>query len=297
MCEYLIIGASGFIGRHLYDYCRERTIDVIGTYYKHQLNREWIPFDIGRDRLQIVRRQRLNGKKLKAVVICGANTGMDECKRNEQASRQLNVVYTKKLLEEADYLGIKSVFLSSEAVFDGKKGMYTENDTPAPITVYGQQKLEIEQYMQTNIRDYIIFRISRAVGSRFGEKDIFDEFYNKIQRREEIVCLKDQSFCVTEVGDIAGAVIKSIDMNLKGLYHLSSSSYISRYQLAKLYAEKIFGGYEKIGEKEYHEFSFVDNRHIYSGLNGKKLADLLKMEFQEVDEILNRYYATYKKGR
>lgn len=81
----------------------------------------------------------------------------------------------QKILAKANKLGIKSIFLSSEAVFDGRKGMYTEEDIPNPITLYGKQKLQIE-----NLNDYLIFRISRATGSSFGEKDIFDEFYNKI---------------------------------------------------------------------------------------------------------------------
>lgn len=296
MCKYLIIGASSFIGRHLYNCCRRNRIEIIGTYYKHPLDREWIPFDMCTDHLQSLCNRYLQGKIPETVMICSASTGIDRCKRDAGESSRLNVVHTKKLLKEADDLGIKCVFLSSEAVFDGKKGMYTEEDAPAPVTVYGQQKLEIEQYIAQNIKDYIIFRISRASGSQFGEKDIFDDFYNKIQRQEEIVCLKDQSFCLTEVDDIANAILKALDMQVKGLYHLSSSNYISRYRLAKLYADKIFGGYENIVEKEYGAFSFLDNRHIYCGLNGDRLAGMLNIRFQSIDGILDHYSQTYIRG-
>lgn len=292
MCEYLIIGASGFIGRHLYDRCREKKINIMGTYFEHPLYKEWIRFDVGTDRLQTVCRQYLNGTIPKAVIICSANTGIDRCKRNAEESNKFNVVYTKEILKQADDLGIKSVFLSSEAVFDGKKGMYTEDDIPAPVTLYGEQKLEIERYIKQNINSYIIFRISRATGSHFGEKDIFDEFYSKIQKQEEIMCLKDQSFCLTEVDDIANAIIEALDIEINGLYHLSSNNYVSRYKLAKLYADKIFGGYGNIVEKEYDEFSFLDNRHIYGGLNGNRLASVLGMEFQSIDEILEQYSKT-----
>lgn len=292
MCEYLIVGASSFIGNHLYDRCREKKINIMGTYYRHPLNKEWIHFDMLKDRLQTVCKQYMNGIIPKAVIICSANTGIDRCKRNAEESNKFNVVYTKEILKQADDLGIKSVFLSSEAVFDGKKGMYTEDDIPAPVTLYGEQKLEIEEYIKQNINSHIIFRISRATGSQFGEKDIFDEFYNKIQKQEEIVCLKDQSFCLTEVDDIANAIILSLNREISGLYHLSSNNYISRYMLAKLYADKIFGGYRNIVEKEYDEFLFLDNRHIYSGLNGNRLAGMLRMEFQSIDEILEQYSKT-----
>lgn len=99
-------------------------------------------------------------------------------------------------------------FLSSEAVFDGETGMYSEEDIPNPITLYGRQKLQIEQYIMRNHNNYLIFRISRAVSCQFGEKDIFNEFYQKIVSNEEILCLKNQSFCLTEVHDIAVGIIK-----------------------------------------------------------------------------------------
>lgn len=294
---YLIIGASGFIGRKLYDYCKVKDIDVLGTYYTHSYNEEWIKFDICTDELSTIWQNYTDGKLPDAVVICGANAAIDSCKRDEDASNQLNVIGTKRILEQAASKGIKTVFLSSEAVFDGKKGLYSEEDVPNPITLYGRQKLEIEQYMTSALKNYLIFRISRASGSRYGEKDIFHEFYSKILSQEEIVCLKNQSFCLTEIGDIAEGIVKAIERNLIGLYNLSSANYISRYELALLYADKIFGGYERIREKEYDDIPFLDNRHIYGGLNGRKLADLLGIRYMSLEEILNNYAETYRTAR
>lgn len=136
---YLIIGASGFIGRHLYNYCKENGIDILGTYYTHSYNEEWIQFDICTNELNGIRQRCLNGKVPDAVIICGANASIDGCKRNEDKSNQLNVVGTKRIIDQASAMGVKTVFLSSEAVFDGKKGLYSEEDVPNPITLYGRQ--------------------------------------------------------------------------------------------------------------------------------------------------------------
>lgn len=292
--KYLIIGASSFIGGHLYKHCRKKGMDVLGTYYNHQYNNEWVKFDLCKDNLYGICNDYLDGVRPSAVIICSANTNIDSCKRNEADSNDFNVLGTKRILEQADQLGIKSVFLSSEAVFNGEKGLYTEKDVPAPVTLYGRQKLQIEQYMIQNIDRYLIFRISRAVGSCFGEEDIFNEFYNKIVNQEEIICLKNQSFCLTEVDDIAECIISALANNIEGLYHLSSANYISRYKLACLYSEKVFGGYNKIVEKEYDEIAFVDNRHVYGGLKGDKLVGLLEIQFMNMTEILDKYVSTYK---
>lgn len=289
---YYIIGASGFIGRHLYDYCRKCDIDVLGTYYTHSYNEEWVKFDICTDELDAIWQNSLKGNSDDAVIICGANSNIDSCKRDEDASNRLNIIGTKRIIEQASYMGAKVVFLSSEAVFDGKQGLYMEEDIPNPITVYGKQKLQIEQYIAHHIKNYLIFRISRASGSSFGEKDIFDEFYNKILSQEEIICLKDQRFCITEIEDIVKGIVTALERNLSGLYNLSSENYISRYELAKNYATRIFGEYSKVLEKEYEDIPFFDNRPIYCGLNGSKLANLLGIKYMSLEDMLNKYAAT-----
>lgn len=292
---YVIIGASGFIGSHLYDHYKRNKTDVLGTYCKHAYCPEWKYFDLCTDNFSDLADRYLDHGKKHAVIICGANTSIDGCKRDESASKCLNVSGVQKVLEQANQRGIKCVFLSSEAVFNGRQGMYSEEDIPDPVTLYGKQKLQIEQYMIHHLDNYLIFRLSRAAGSSFGEKDIFNEFYTKIMRGEEIVCLKNQSFCLTEIGDIVCGITQALKQGKNGLYHLSSANYISRYELADLYARKIFGGYEKILEKEYKEMSFLDDRHIYGGLKGNKSVDLLGIHYMGLNEILYRYFKTYQK--
>lgn len=239
--------------------------------------------------------KELKGKNLDAVILCGANANIDSCKSNPKASNALNVLGMKRIINQMGDMGIKCVFLSSEAVFDGKKGLYTEGDVTNPITLYGRQKLQIEQYIISNLKNYIIFRISRAVGSTFGEEDIFNEFYTKIISCEEIKCLKNQSFCLTEISDIVYGITKALEQDIQGLYHLSSDNYISRYDLAQFYANKIFGGYEKIVEKDYIDMNFLDNRHIFGGLSGKKSEKLLGIHYMDIDKIMYKYKASYKK--
>lgn len=290
---YLIIGASSFIGRHLFEYCKSNQIDVLGTYYMHPVYDEWVQFDLCKDTISSICDKYTGGHLPEAVIICGANTSIDNCRSNEEKSSQLNVEGTKRILDEINSQEIKSVFLSSEAVFDGKRGMYEENDTPNPVTVYGKQKLLIEEYIVQNMENYIIFRISRAVGSTFGKKDIFNELYLKIIQNQEITCLKNQSFCLTEVNDIAQVIIKAVKKDVRGLYHLSSSNYVSRYQLAKLFSKAVFNAeYERIREMEYEKLPFVDNRHVRTGLRGNKLADLLHFRYMDIEEILRKYIET-----
>ncbi len=292
---YLIIGASSFIGRYLYDYCRKMNIKVFGTYHQNSYDKNWIKFDLGQDDLNAFIHMHLSDEKPEVIIICSANTSIDQCKNYEAESYQLNVLNTQRLIAQAQSMKIKIVFLSSESVFDGYKGLYDESDLPNPVTIYGKQKLQVEEYIMQNIQEYLIFRISRAVGSSFGEKDVFGEFYNKIKQNEFILCLKNQHFCLTEVSDLVYAIIQAVQNKLNGLFHLSSTNYISRFQLATMYANKIFGGYENIAEKEYDELPFSDHRQILGGLRGDRLNQLLGLHFLDIEEILEKYQQSYEK--
>lgn len=294
--QLLIIGASGFIGRHLYQYCKQAGICAAGTYYQNKTDNEYIFFDMYRQSFADLLERMPENFCLKemTVILCGANASIDSCKLNEKLSYILNVQRTKEILAELQQLKIKTVFLSSEAVFEGEKGLYTEEDIPNPITAYGRQKFEIENYILGNIKNALIFRISRAVGSCFGEKDIFNEFFQKICKNEKIICLKNQSFCLTEVDDISKAIVLAVSRDLQGLYHVSSDNYITRYELARLFSKEVFNGrgLGLVEEKDFEEINFVDNRHVKGGLNGALLKKYINMEYMDLNTIIRKYKKT-----
>ncbi len=293
--KIIILGASGFIGSHIFNYCVENGIGVIGTYAQSKACDSLIQFDFCQNSFFDFYSNIPHREEYDTVVLCSAISSIDYCKRNISRSYELNVTRTIEVINQINELGMKTVFLSSEAVFDGKKGLYKEEDIPNPLSVYGKQKVSVEQYVKNNIKNHLILRISRAVGNKFGENDILNDFYSKIIAEEDIVCLREQSFCLTYIGDISEIIIQSIEESLTGLYHLSSDNYISRYQLALRFADKIFGKYEKIYERNFAELGFLDARHIYGGLNGNRLCTRLNCQFKTLDEIFNAYHQSYRR--
>lgn len=285
--KYLIIGASGFIGGAIYKYCKKLNLEVYGTYRSCYESDNLLRFDQIYESLNdLIRKYKIEDFNDFAVIMCAANTSIDSCKEDEYSSRLLNVISTKKVVNEILELGGKPVFLSSEAVFDGKRGLYSELDTPCPITVYGNQKLEVENYILNSTDECLIFRISRAVSSVRGDGDIFDDFRDKILRGEPITCIENQSFNPTEVGDIAKCVILACERRLNGIYHIANRTYISRAELARFYSAEVLHKKAYIVEKGIGEMHFLDNRHIYGGLNAEKIENVLNFRFKELQDIL-----------
>ena len=96
----------------------------------------------------------------KKAILLLADRNPNNCFKNREYTNLLNVTSIKKILNYLKKYNIKPVFISSDYVFDGKKGNYSEKDKPQPVITYGFQKLEVENYIQSNFEKYLIFRVS-----------------------------------------------------------------------------------------------------------------------------------------
>jgi nucleoside-diphosphate-sugar epimerase len=67
---------------------------------------------------------------------------IDECEKNQDLAYKVNVNLTKALVEAGEKIFSRFIFCSTDTVFDGKKGMYTEIDIPIPVNYYAKTKLE-----------------------------------------------------------------------------------------------------------------------------------------------------------
>ena len=133
----LIIGASGKIGKYLLEYGNN---DYVYTYNKKRIHKG-IHFDITKNNLnKLCKKFSIN----KIVLLLGI-TDPDECYKNKNYSNLINVIKTKEMIDCIIKKKIYFIFFSSEFVFSGKKGNYSEITLPKPNQLYGKQKYLIEE--------------------------------------------------------------------------------------------------------------------------------------------------------
>ena len=143
MKKILITGISGFIGNYLHKY-KPDNIQLIGTYFKNKP----VLFETEICELNLMRVDdfiKNNIQKFDIVIHCAAESSLVECEKNQERAYILNSEATEKLVSWSFKQKSKFLFLSTDIVFDGNKGEYSETDNPQPINVYGQSKLEAEQ--------------------------------------------------------------------------------------------------------------------------------------------------------
>lgn len=284
--DVLIIGASGFIGGAIYHEALRKGHKAIGTKYSsHEKN--LIFYDLLNQSIGDVLGKNLI-EDIDVAVICSAIPKIDRCFYEKELTNKINVEKTCQLVDYLREKGIKIIFISSDAVFDGEKGYYDEDDMINPLNQYGIQKAQVESYiLRNNLRDVIV-RIGLAVGENENENHLFSQWYKLVKAGEPINCIKDQIISPTYVGDIGEAVLIISENDLVGLYHVSNPEYFERIELARQFAY-VLDINIKIEEKELSEFGFPEKRALKTYLDSSKFRTITKMQYRSMKSVMKNF--------
>jgi len=286
--KFLLIGASGFIGRHTLAYIKSQGYEVIGTQTKAKYP-ELIVFDLLKHRIgDQISPSFLSNDDCICGVIFSSMCQIDRCLIEREISYKVNVEKTCQLIDDLQAMGIKPVYISSDAVYEGMDGYYSEAHQPNPINEYGRQKAEVEKYIQQSVPDSLILRLSKIVGEDPAENHLFTEWYKQIESAHPIVCIAGQVFSPTFVKDVARAIVLSCEKRLSGLYNMANPVFFPREELAKQFVLAL-GKKVAIVCKEQEEFNFADRRTEKSYLDSNKFLKATGMQFTSMREVFRLF--------
>ena len=136
----LILGASGLVGSSLYAEAKKRGYPTLGTYLNYpQDNLKRLDYG---DSFQL---ESILDEFAPEVVFCSAaKTNVDWIEKNPLEAWEINVVKLNTLLNTCAKRNIIVAYFSSDYIFDGLRGPYSENDIPNPLNYYGKQKIASE---------------------------------------------------------------------------------------------------------------------------------------------------------
>jgi dTDP-4-dehydrorhamnose reductase len=160
---------------------------------------------------------------------------LDICEDDPAKAFMVNYHGTRNVVEAAREVGAGVAYISTDAVFDGKKTEpYTETDATIPPTVYGRTKLRGEQVVKT-LPAHWIFRVSVLFGP--GKINFVERGLRKLAAGETYAVAQDQLGSATYTIDAAVKILEVVEARRFGLYHLSNDGGCSRYELAIKAAE------------------------------------------------------------
>ncbi len=291
----LVTGASGLLGLNLaLEASRQHT--VFGTTNTHFLHTQAFTV-LQADLLAPGAVERLIDQTQPDWVIhCAALALLEACEADPVLAGQLNTELPRKLAATVARGGARLVHVSTDAVFDGQRGGYTEQDEPNPLSVYAKTKLEGERAVAEVDPSAIIARVNLFGWSLTGRRSLGEFFFNNLAAGNPVKGFTDVFFCPLLANDLGLILIRMLEKGLGGLYHVVSSDCLSKYDFGVAVARR-FG---------LDEGLITPTSVIASGLTAArspnltlccdKLAQDLDQPIPSISAGLERFSTLYQQG-
>lgn len=287
--KVLVTGANGLLGQKVVQaFQHDFEVHGIGLQPSSELKLDHAHYSMcditQRDELHTV----VRSFKPNFIINTAAYTNVDGCEEDKEQCWKINVTGVKNLAEIAGMVRAFAVHVSTDYVFDGEDGLYTEESRPNPLGYYGRSKLASENVL---IRSGIQCAILRTMVLYGAGKNLRPNFVtwliDKLRSGENLDIVDDQYGHPTLADDLALAIRKIVELKKTGIYHTVGSEYIGRYEFA-LKVAKTFN----LNKKLIHPIKTVDlnqksPRPMKSNFDLSKATRDLGIKFNNVDKGLS----------
>jgi dTDP-4-dehydrorhamnose reductase len=235
--KIVLTGANGFLANYVIQYLLQQNNVEIIAVGKGQSRLNFDNENIVYESLDFTDEkavEELFAKHLPTHIIhAGAISKPDDCEANKDLAYKINVTGTKYLLENSQKNNCYFLFVSTDFVFDGIKGMYAEDDTVNPVNYYGQTKVWAEDEVKKYTSDWSIVRTVLVYGKPLsGRNNLVTLVKEKLEVGEEYSVFCDQWRTPTYVEDLAQAMVSMIMQQTTGIYHISGVDGLTPYDMA-----------------------------------------------------------------
>jgi dTDP-4-dehydrorhamnose reductase len=291
----LITGASGLLGLNLaLETTRRHT--VFGTVNHHSLKTNaftviqtdlLVPGAVGR---------LLDRTQPDWVIHCAALANLDACEADPLLAQQLNTELPRTLATYVTRSGARLVHVSTDSVFDGLRGDYSEGDIPIPVSEYSRTKLDGELAVADADPTAIITRVNPFGWSLTGNRSLAEFFFNNLSLHKQVMGFTDVFFCPLLANDLADIFIHMLERNLTGLYHVVSSESLSKYDFGLRLAQRFNLDGSLILPTSVARAGLKTTRAPNLTLCSDKLAHALGEPLPRLSTGLDKFYTLYQQG-
>jgi dTDP-4-dehydrorhamnose reductase len=264
--RWLLFGATGLVGTHLRTALRER--DVVMTSHRAQL-----PGSVAVDLTDRVSTTRVIAEaRPDVIVVAAANAFVEECEREPAATRVINVDAVRHVAEAAPDALL--VVFSSEYVFDGSAGTYSEDDPVVPINEYGRQKVAVEAIARQRAA-HLVCRISGVYGWSAARTSFVCQLVDRLRAGQRMRVPSDQLITPTPAPDLAAAIVELVDHGARGTFHTAGPEVLPRPEFARRAAVSFALDPALLEPLTTAELGLAAPRPLRAGLRTEKLRAFL----------------------
>ncbi|UCG69745.1 MAG: SDR family oxidoreductase [Thermoplasmata archaeon] len=244
MEKLMIVGGSGLLGGHLAKQAKDE-FEVVATFKNHSFEMK----GCRRIYMDITEPEKTKDIIMKenpdTIILAAAQRDVDFCERNKAVATRINVEGAKNVALASKRVHAKLVYLSTDLVFDGSKGLYQEDDVPNPMNHYGFTKLEGEHEVENSQDDFAIARVSVLYGWNLFDHTInfVTWIYNGLSEGKRLGLFTDQFRNATYINSACEALLSIHKRDEKGVFHVVGKNCVNRHHIGLKIAETF--GFDK----------------------------------------------------
>jgi len=291
----LVTGGSGLVGAELVRLLSE-TGQVVYSGYRTHLPPGGNPVQF--DLMRIDEILPIFQNVLPDVVIhTAAMSEVDLCEERPDVANRVNGEATGKIGEASRELGAYVVYVSTDYVFNGEVGSYSEEDKPNPVNNYGRSKSLGEKLLKESGARHCVARTSVVYGwGREHRPNIATWVLGRLKSNQPLKVVDDQFASPTLNANLAEMILEITSKRLEGVIHLAGATRIDRYNFAKRIAETFHYDPNLIEAVKSQQTDWKAKRPADSSLNVDRAKELLDSKPLNLDIALERFCASSGQG-
>jgi dTDP-4-dehydrorhamnose reductase len=237
--KILITGANGMLGSTLTEMLLKTEHEILATG-KGEFRYTQLTFN---NKSKYASLDILNPKDIEdvignfkpdTIIHAAAMTQVDECEQNKELCSSINIVASKQLMAAAQKIGAAFYYISTDFVFSGEDGPYVETDQPGPVNYYGESKLQTEEALKASDLGWCIIRTVLLYGKtdHIKRSNFIYWVRDSLLAQKPVKVVNDQIRTPTYIPDLAEGIIKAVELQARGVYHISGDDILTPYEMA-----------------------------------------------------------------
>ncbi len=231
----IVTGANGLLGQHLVTDLIAHNYGVMavsrGESRIRNFHGKYIDMDIT-DGVAV--RELIVTHKPDVIIHAAAMTQVDDCETDKQSCYNINVTATRFLVDAARETNSRLIYISSDFVFDGQSGPYSEQDEPSPVNYYGSTKVTGEKAIMESAVRWSIVRTVLVYGNTVEgtRSNLVDWVKRSLEEGKTLKIVGDQFRTPTFVDDLVRGIQLVLEKSADGIYHISGKEELTPYDMA-----------------------------------------------------------------
>lgn len=284
----LVIGGPGQVGGALLRALTQRADATLGTYHSRpQLG--MVPLDVA-DAGGV--RQLVEDFRPDVIFLTAALTNVDYCETAEDLARRVNVGGAEAAALAASEVGAKLVLYSTEYVFDGASGPYSEDDPIAPQGAYARSKADAEKVAQSLAVNHLILRTTVVFDWDRASRNFAMQVWERLSAGEPMRVPHDQIGNPTLARYLADVSLRLVDLGTRGIVNVVGRDRVPRSEFGQRLADALGLPPDLIHPVATSELQQMAPRPLDAGLKTDKLATLLGEPAMSLDEAIEQFVAS-----